>query len=590
MSQFWKVDDSVRVGERKVSIPSENGLSYSPGQKVQISVDPSTKFMDGRESYLDFDVQLKLPAGATPTRLQLDKCTSSLIRNIRIYDGSRGNLLEEISDYATYVSVKYDYDKDINIENMRALREGCAVHQPTNRGTLGTSKTSMANTTTNPFFKKTSGNQTVAFSDTDFLKAKICLPLHTGIFANSTTIFPVMMTSGLYIEIDLNDADVVIKQLDSVLRDTRTPLNPVFHSVNGSNVPDNLALDTPTDTFYVAADNSLSGTDRVSKFPFVVGETFLFCLKDNNGSGTTFVAPAVISEINLSAAANDNKGLIEVKTVATFNNSGVLVTAGDWVMYSTAVADAATYDASYEVSSVSLVVSQIELDPAYERGMVQKVREGKAIEFDIMSLTNYKHSILASDRQTTFQIFAQNSRAKSLLVVPQDSTVYTSAQMISGSGTYQIQGTGYDNDTLATKTPQDVSLASTRSGLTGICDQLSSVQYQINGKRVPSREVSTRKIATTESLDAFHIYELEKTLDNAGIAPRSFRSFMENFCFGRGFSAGGQGGVMDLRDKDLAVILRYQTATAPVKGKLFQSYVFHIKRLVIRDGTVDVVH
>ena len=161
MSQFWKVDDSVRVGERKVSIPSENGLSYSPGQKVQISVDPSTKFMDGRESYLDFDVQLKLPAGATPTRLQLDKCTSSLIRNIRIYDGSRGNLLEEISDYATYVSVKYDYDKDINIENMRALREGCAVHQPTNRGTLGTSKTSMANTTTNPFFKKTSGNQTV---------------------------------------------------------------------------------------------------------------------------------------------------------------------------------------------------------------------------------------------------------------------------------------------------------------------------------------------------------------------------------------------------------------------------------------------
>ena len=590
MSQFWKVDDSVRVGERKVSIPSENGLSYSPGQKVQISVDPSTKFMDGRESYLDFDVQLKLPAGATPTRLQLDKCTSSLIRNIRIYDGSRGNLLEEISDYATYVSVKYDYDKDINIENMRALREGCAVHQPTNRGTLGTSKTSMANTTTNPFFKKTSGNQTVAFSDTDFLKAKICLPLHTGIFANSTTIFPVMMTSGLYIEIDLNDADVVIKQLDSVLRDTRTPLNPVFHSVNGSNVPDNLALDSPTDTFYVAADNSLSGTDRVSKFPFVVGETFLFCLKDNNGSGTTFTAPAVISEINLSAAANDNKGLIEVKTVATFNNSGVLVTAGDWVMYSTAVADAATYDASYEVSSVSLVVSQIELDPAYERGMVQKVREGKAIEFDIMSLTNYKHSILASDRQTTFQIFAQNSRAKSLLVVPQDSTVYTSAQMISGSGTYQIQGTGYDNDTLATKTPQDVSLASTRSGLTGICDQLSSVQYQINGKRVPSREVSTRKIATTESLDAFHIYELEKTLDNAGIAPRSFRSFMENFCFGRGFSAGGQGGVMDLRDKDLAVILRYQTATAPVKGKLFQSYVFHIKRLVIRDGTVDVVH
>ena len=590
MSQFWKVDDSVRVGERKVSIPSENGLSYSPGQKVQIFVDPSTKFMDGRESYLDFDVKLKLPAGATPTRLQLDKCTSTLIKNIRIYDGSRGTLLEEITDYATYVSVKYDYDKDINIENMRALREGCAVYQPTNRGTLGTSKTAMANTTTNPFFKKTSGNVSTVFSDADFLKAKLCLPLHTGIFADSTTIFPVMMTSGLYIEIDLNEAELVLKQLDSVLRDTRTPLNPVFHSVNGSSAPDTLALDTPTDTFYVTADNNIDGTDRVDKFPFVVGESFLFCLKDNNGSATTFTLPAVISEINLSATGNGGAGLLEVKTVDTFNNSGVIVTSGDWVMYSTAVADAASYDASYEVSSVSLVVSQVELDPNYERGMIQKVREGKAIEFDIMSLTNYKHSILPSDRQTTFQIFAQNSRAKSLLVVPTDSTVYTSSQLISGSGTYVIQGSSHVSASLATKTPQDVCLTSTRSSLTGICDQLSSVQYQINGKRVPSREISTRKIATTESLDAFHIYELEKTLDNSGIAPRSFRSYLENFCFGRGFSAGGQGGVMDLRDKDLAVILRYQTSVAPVKGKLFQSYVFHVKRLVIRDGTVDVVH
>ena len=54
MSQFWKVDDSVRVGEKKISVPSENGLSYSPGQKVQLFVDPSTKFMDGRETYLQF--------------------------------------------------------------------------------------------------------------------------------------------------------------------------------------------------------------------------------------------------------------------------------------------------------------------------------------------------------------------------------------------------------------------------------------------------------------------------------------------------------------------------------------------------------
>ncbi len=589
MSAYWSADDSARVGEKKISVPSENGLSYSPGQKVQIFVDPSTKFMDGRETYLQFNVKLSLPSGGTPTRLQLDKCTSTLIKNIRIYDGSRGQLLEEIADYASYVSVKYDYDKDKTTENMRALTEGCAVHQPDNRGDQGTSKTGMANTITNPFFKKTSGNQTTDFSDSDFLNAKITLPLHTGIFADSVSIFPVMMTNGLYIEIDLNEAENVIKQLDSVLRDVRTPLNPFFHSLNGSTAPDDWVNGSGSDTFYVDDANNLSGADRVARFPFVVGETFNFCRAENNGSKSVFDDTLTISEINLSSTANGGQGLIEVKTTASRTNNGVDVTE-DYVMYSTAVADAASYDASYEISNVNLIVSQVMLDPQYEAGMLSKVREGRAIEFDILSTTNYKHSILATDRQTTFQIFAQNSRAKALMIIPQDSTVYTSAQLISGSGTYVIQGTNYTVDNTTSKVDGDTCLASTRSAYTGIVDELSSIQYTIDGKRVPSREISTKKIATKNSLDAFHLYELEKTLDNSGIKPRSFSEFMNNFVFGRGFSAGGQNGVLDLRGKDLAVILKYQTSTAPSKGKLFNSYVFHIRRLVISDGSVEVIH
>ena len=73
------------------------------------------------------------------------------------------------------------------------------------------------------------------------------------------------------------------------------------------------------------------------------------------------------------------------------------------------------------------------------------------------------------------------------------------------------------------------------------------------------------------------------------IQPKSFSAFMDNFVFGRGFSAGGQNGAMDLRGKDLAVILKYLTGTQPTKPKLFNSFVFHIRRLVLRDGSVDVV-
>jgi hypothetical protein len=586
---YWRADDSVRVGETKVSIPSENGLEYSPGQKVQLYVDPSTKFIDGRECYLNLDFKIKLPVGGVPTRLQLDKCSSVLIKNIRIYDGSRGQLLEELSEYSSYVSVKYDYDKDKNLQNVRALTEGCAVYQPDNRSTCGTSQTSMANTMTNPYFKKTTGDQATAFSDSDFLTAKLNLPLHTGIFANSQTIFPVMMTNGLYIEIDLNDAPVILKQLDSVNRQIRTELAPFFHSVNGSDAPDQWVNGSTHTTFYVSTVNNIDGADRVARFPFVVGETIGFCKSDNNGSKTTLTGDTAISQINLSSGANAGSGLIQVVLAgAGATSTGVNLVGEQWVMYSTAVEGKSSYDASFTVSNVNLVVSQVHLDPGYERGMVQKVREGKAIEFDIQTWTNYKHSILSSDRQTNIQIFANNSRAKSLLILPTDSSVYNTADQITGNGGYVIKGS--NNSASTGKDAQETCLINNRPGYSGIVDYLSSIQYVINGKRVPSREISTKKIATRNSIDAFHIYELEKVLDNSGsIEPRSFSEYMNNFCFGRGFSAGGQKGAMDLRGKDLSVILKYNEATAPTKNKMFQSFVFHLRRFMIRDGSIDIV-
>jgi len=595
---YWRADDSVRVGQKKISIPSENGLEYKPGQKIQLFVDPSTRFLDGKESYLSFDFKISLPSGVGAnerTRLQLDKCSSTLIKNIRIYDGSRGQLLEELSEYATYVSVKYDYDKDKNDENLRALREGCHVYQPANRGTEGTTQTPMANTITNPYFKKTSGDQNASFGNDDFLTAKLCLPLHTGIFAQSETIFPVMMTQGLYIEIDLNEAENVLTQLESVNRDRRTELNPYFHSLNGSSAPDDWGNGDASDTFYVSPKNGYNAStadDIVARFPFVVGETINFCRSNNNGSFSTLSALAVISEINLSSNASDDYGLIEVKLATAVTNNtptAVDLVSEEWVMYSSACERLASYDASYTISNVNLVVSQVMLDPGYERGMIQKVREGKAIEFDIMTYNNYKHSILASERQSNIQIFANNSRAKSLLIVPQDSSVYNSAEKKTGKAGYAIKGSEANVSTQTEKDDQDTALMNNRSSHTGIIDYLSEIQYLIDGKRVPSRPISVKKTATRNSVDAFHLYELEKCLDNAGIQLKSFQNYLENFCFGRGFSAGGQKGAQDLRGKDLSVILKYQESTAPTKPKLFNCFVFGLRRLILKDNSIDII-
>jgi len=577
MSAYWKVTDEMRIGQKYISIPSENGLEYSPEQKIQLYVGPDTKYMDGHDSYLEFDFKIALGNGSTrPTRLQLDQMGgNSLIKNIRIYDGTRGQLLEEIESYSSLCSVRYDYDADDSIRNYRALREGSGVHTPDNRGTEGTSKSFMANTITNPYFKKTSGNQSTAFSDSDFLTAKLTIPLHTGIFAQNEHIFPIMMTNGLYIEIDTPPAAEVLKQLDSVLKDRRTPLNPFFHSLNGSlDAPDDWVNGSSSNTFYVSQFNNLSGADRVDKFPFVVGETIGFVKYDDNASFNDLAADANISAINAST-----NGLIEVVLTAARNNASFDITSEtDFCLYSKSLSAATSYNATYTISNVNLIVSQVMLDPGYERGMLQKVREGKAIEIDILSATNYKNSILASDRQTVYQVYANNSRAKSLLVIPQDSSVYTIQNSATGTGTYEI---------LSTNNPQDTALNSNRSAYTGICDELQNYQYQIDSRLVPSRPIDVSKIATKKSIDAFHLYELEKCLDNAGIVPRSFRAFQENFVFGRGF--GVNNGAMDLRGKDVAVILKYTGATAPSKPKLFNSFVVHVRRLMIRDSGVSVV-
>ena len=587
MSSYWKVDDTMRIGQTFISVPSENGLEYSPEQKIQIYIDPSTKFMSGKDSYLDFNFKISLPAGKTPTKLQLDEMGgNALIRNIRIYDGSRGTLLEEIDSYSSLCSVRYDYDTDNSARNYRALREGSSVHNIANAGTAGSSQSALANTVTNPYFKKTSGNQVSPADDwtnNSFLTAKLCIPLHTGIFAQNEHIFPLMMTNGLYIEIDTMPAGDVIKQLDSVVRFRRLPLNPVFHSLNGNvAAPDNWATVggvAAKTTFYIRSDNNLTGDDAVAKFPFVVGETFKFINKNSTAAAgiSDMSGTMKIDQINLS-----NNGLIEiVLDGAGVSNNGAAaidILSGAFCMYSTAVEDATDYEPNYVISNVNLTVAQIHLDPAYERGMIQKVREGKNIEIDILTATNYKTSILASDRQTTFQVYAQNSRAKSLLVVPQDSSVYTSQQKICGLGTYEI---------LKNIDDEDVQLNANRSGYTGICDELKDIQYTLNGRLTPSRPIDVSKIASRASIDAFHLYELEKCLDNAGIVPRSFRAFKDNFIFGRGF--GVNQGALDLRGKDLAVILKYTGTGVPAKPKLFNSFVVSVRRLMIGQASVSVI-
>ena len=619
---YWRSDSVVHIGEEQVEIPAERGLQYVVGgssRKVQFKIPQSIGIFSGKDSYLSWDMKI-LNANPLVTRLQLDPAGGGMmVQNIRLLNN--GTVIEEINEYNQLVAVKHDYDRDEALLNMKAATEGGTVYNSFTASTSGSSKSEMADLQTNPWFKESQGNQTIAYNQADTGNTvKCCVPLHTGVFEGGA--FPVLlMENGLTIEIDLAPATRIVKQLDSAVRQRRRPLNPVFQGctdgpVGGAAPTDAVPGSTPwinspggipggggapgnRAISRIYLDNTQNSIKSVAQCPFVVGERIGFveiaggdasCVPLSSASNPAVLsAGAVIAQVNVDTLFVELILATPVFNTVAVANGGRNIVAGTFCVVSLSCEDGrgsaavgttpATvgidYPVSYQVDNLNLVVHKLELEQAQVQSMLSQARDGSAIEFDIMSTTNYKNSLLASERQASFLINAKNQRAKALLTIPTDSTIYVSGDLLSSKITYE-----------ETRNGMDTTLHSARAGISGCCDFLTEYQLQISGVNVPSRPVSTRKIATRNSIDAFYLYELEKALANSDVDPRSFAKYMENFIIGRSF--GTFSGATDLRNEDLSIILRYGEPTAPTKPKMFSSFVSHVRKIRIQNGFVVV--
>ena len=54
MSSFFTSSDKIKVGQTDVSIPSENGLNYRAGGKIDLYIPPTSKFVDLSQTRLKF--------------------------------------------------------------------------------------------------------------------------------------------------------------------------------------------------------------------------------------------------------------------------------------------------------------------------------------------------------------------------------------------------------------------------------------------------------------------------------------------------------------------------------------------------------
>ncbi len=606
MSSYWRNDEKIKVSQTQVSIPSTNGQSYSgtagqSGRRVDFEIPPTVKFLDGKNSYLQFDVKVAVPTGDVPTRLHLDPFIGgqSCIKNIRIYSGSRAVLLEEITEYNAKVQIQYSYNQDESMRKMRALKEGSLVDTIETRGTLGTSVSNNIDLSTNPYYKPV-GTVPAARdwgSEDDFLTAKLSLPIHTGLFADGgDKIFPVMMTNGLFIEVDLEDPARFLKQLDSVNRQRRMKQNPVFHGIDAGGAAlarDNAANQTE---IFLGKQNNMTSVENC---PFVKGEKVGICsitdpLQECALTQTGAQNYPVITDISMDG------GYVKL-TFANFQNStagtGLEATSNNFILFSAAldqrrveaddtttelIAKRTSYPATVQFSNMEIVAQQVGVDPRYEAGMMKKMRDGGSIEIDIPSVTNYKHSLLSSNRNATVNLAVSNTRVKSMICMPSDAKVLNSAELIGGLRAC------YDEEV----TTMDGRLHSIRSGQVGIIDQLTSYQMVVDDKLVPSRPIVVSKINKGTSIAAQPLIELEKALNQAGIVPRSFVDYNRNFLIGRAYALND--GVANLNNKSNQLQLLYNETAAdgsdrsPSHNKLLFCFMFHLRRISIKGDAVMV--
>ena len=607
MSGFFTSSDKIKVGQTSVAVPAENGLNYKPGGRVDIFIPPTSKFIDLSQTKLQFNVSLTgvgTSASANLMRLQLDAETGghSLIRSIRVFSGRKTALLEEIEGYDVLTALRFDYETNENFKSKRALTAGSTNYDPACRGTDGTNKTQQGNCVSNPYFEKfgtrDGPNPTLNVHNAEpFHTVKCELSLNTGLFRNEA-VFPALLTDGLFIEILLQDKNRVFRSLDTTNLNRSMRLNPVFHSVNGSDNGSRLANGSfaaaaTSNVFFFTRDNNQTS---VQTCPFVIGERInLATLTDATGAVTTnmFTAPGKIKQIEQVTGGANAFGTSKTKitleaavTAAAGAGVGINSNASSKSFFYSVPADSnsdiVTTAADYTVSDIEMIVAQIQVPDGYEQSMIGMMKEGGTINYDYRSFTNYRYSQQKGDNYANIRLPLIESRATSVLCIPTDATNYSIAQVLSCSDTYQY-------NVPETVIEESRAVHSCRPAITGIADGLQAYQLIYDGRLNPSRRVDISKISARNSVSQQWLIEAEKALAMADIEPLSFLQFQSNFFLGRALALG-KNAVYDARGKDFSLQVEYTDSTNPQKfDKLWQCFCSHIRRLEIKNGGVVVM-
>jgi len=571
-------DFASAIPSKSTFSPSDHQKSYKDGQTIRFQIQPFNSFIDPRQCSLNFKVQIK----NAPTVVTFSKRCGihSLIDAIRIYD-MEGTQLENIQNYAELAEKLHFYSESSSIRNKRGLTELLEYTSRDFDGIEYDNKPSRNFDQSQLFNHEYLTGTDAAYSadvdySTDPNTCEVAFRLYSGILGSpSEKMFPIMLTSGLRVEIDLNRADKSLQvwSLEGICNDDGTLITTTGKAALDS-CRFGIATATPNTTAAVTSvtlytelnpgfDQVIAGVVTQGAFDAgmslvknqLVGAANLKVGSTLYGIPAAGGAPVTMGKITgVSCNAGENGGGACAVTV-TLDGTG---TRGEAFQGGSGVGGVNTANTcfirksdiesalpSVEVSDVRLILKTAQPPQTYIDRLIKQTQTPEGASIEYLTWDIYRNNVTASEQQIQINMPTINSKALSVLTLPLQNS--SASSLIN------------DNNNT-------------------IVDDADNYQYVVANKLQPTRKVDLTPISQTISKIAqVASYEFEKALASSKIHVKNLDYQESSFAIGRPLARFG--GVYNLADDgNLSLRIEYGN---PQHNKLFVNYIAGYRRLVV---------
>tara|TARA_R110002073_G_scaffold24415_2_gene82508 strand:- start:4489 stop:6189 length:1701 start_codon:yes stop_codon:yes gene_type:complete len=564
---FKANNSNTYIPAKSLSVKPEAQVPYGVGgsgnllNQIKFNVPQYLGFIDPRETYLKFKLTMEGRGNPKPDPRG---GAHSLIRDIVIQDGTGSTTLEEIQDYNALVNTWWDYTANQSINDKRDMYEGRSNSKDPDAQLY--------------YAAREDWTAAAVETNNEHLTPELLLPLKTGIFGGGK-VFPVVATKGLRVSLNLVNvaSSLVYNDGNLGMENDLLPTtgNGYFSSAGAKANPAdqkaaadsefNILVKNPTEGG--AGDRGVNANRLpYDNNPFEVGDRLYISLANGTSEASlgiiTQFAAGAGNDLQVSYCPDRPIGQSLGAPTAYPVDSRIFIKTADRVnglVYGALTDTPAKFRVNntpwgYRIEDLELICSVVSPPGEYVNRLMKQMSSGQGLNMDIKTYHTYRHNSNMLNGYTTQLIPATEQRAYSIISVP----VYN-------------QGLRLNTD------------HSFKGGTAG----LRNYQYVFGGKLIPDRPIDlTRYSNGSNNVEALHLNELEKTLNNCGYVVRDLSKVPEHFFIGRAFSKYGQ--VFNLKERDLSLRVELDGAPANTE-RTYYHFVCHLRRLVIGPNGVQVI-